>query len=133
MVLFNLCLLLLFMCLSLKNSEDIYQVPILLAVDGHRRCEKWIRNNVVDSKESKTTSWFKRFIGREQKPEVTWPFPFVEGRLFILTLRAGVDGYHINVGGEHVTSFAYRTVCWLIIRKSDVYALIAFQHLHQCI
>ncbi|XP_039009155.1 hydroxyproline O-galactosyltransferase GALT2-like [Hibiscus syriacus] len=85
-----------------KDDED-------MLVDGQRRCEKWIRNDVADSKESKTTSWFRRFIGREQKPEVTWPFPFVEGRLFILTLRAGVDGYHINVGGQHVTSFTYRT------------------------
>ncbi|XVF40063.1 hypothetical protein PTKIN_Ptkin01aG0082300 [Pterospermum kingtungense] len=85
-----------------KDDED-------MLVDGHRRCEKWIRNNAVDSKESKTTSWFQRFIGREQKPEVTWPFPFAEGRLFVLTLRAGVDGYHIIVGGRHVTSFAYRT------------------------
>ncbi|XP_050232701.1 hydroxyproline O-galactosyltransferase GALT2 [Mercurialis annua] len=79
-----------------------------MLVDGFRRCEKWMRNDIVDSKESKTTSWFKRFIGREQKPEVTWPFSFVEDRLFILTLRAGVDGYHINVGGRHVTSFPYR-------------------------
>ncbi|KAF5475088.1 hypothetical protein F2P56_006933 [Juglans regia] len=85
-----------------NNDDD-------MLVDGHGRCEKWMRNDIVDSKESKTTSWFKRFIGREQKPEVTWPFPFVEGRLFILTLRAGVDGYHISVGGRHVTSFPYRT------------------------
>ncbi|GMY37996.1 hydroxyproline O-galactosyltransferase GALT2 [Fagus crenata] len=85
-----------------KSDEDIL-------VDGYGRCEKWMRNDIVDSKESKTTSWFKRFIGREQKPEVTWPFPFVEGRLFIMTLRAGVDGYHISVGGRHVTSFPYRT------------------------
>ncbi|KAJ9153138.1 hypothetical protein P3X46_026614 [Hevea brasiliensis] len=84
-----------------KKDED-------MLVDGFMRCEKWMRNDIVDSKESKTTSWFKRFIGRKQKPEVTWPFPFVEGRLFILTLRAGVDGYHINVGGRHVTSFPYR-------------------------
>ncbi|OIW15263.1 hypothetical protein TanjilG_16513 [Lupinus angustifolius] len=80
-----------------------------MLVDGYRRCEKWMRNDIVDSKESKTASWFKRFIGREQKPEVTWQFPFIEGRLFILTLHAGVDGYHINVGGRHVTSFPYRT------------------------
>ncbi|CAN0874917.1 Hydroxyproline O-galactosyltransferase GALT2 [Linum grandiflorum] len=85
-----------------KKDED-------MMVDGYVRCEKWMRRDVVDSKESKTTSWFKRFIGREQKPDVTWSFPFVEGRLFILTLRAGVDGYHINVGGRHVTSFPYRT------------------------
>ncbi|KAL6991573.1 Hydroxyproline O-galactosyltransferase galt2 [Sarracenia purpurea var. burkii] len=84
-----------------KNDDD-------MLVDGHVRCEKWMRNDVVDSKESKTTSWFNRFIGRLQKPEVTWPFPFVEGRLFVLTVRAGVDGYHINVAGRHVTSFPYR-------------------------
>ncbi|GJV25257.1 hydroxyproline O-galactosyltransferase GALT2 [Tanacetum coccineum] len=80
-----------------------------MLVDGFPRCEKWMRNDVVDSKESRTSSWFKRFIGRAQKPEVTWPFPFVEGKLFVLTIRAGVDGYHINVGGRHVTSFPYRT------------------------
>ncbi|KAF6167457.1 hypothetical protein GIB67_031658 [Kingdonia uniflora] len=88
--------------LSSKNEDDVL-------VDGFRRCEKWMRSGIVDSKESKTTSWFKRFIGREQKPEVTWPFAFVEGRLFVLTVRAGVDGYHINVGGRHMTSFPYRT------------------------
>ncbi|KAF5203645.1 Hydroxyproline o-galactosyltransferase [Thalictrum thalictroides] len=80
-----------------------------LLVDGFPRCEKWTRTDVVGSKESKTTSWFKRFVGREQKPEVTWPFAFVEGRLFVLTVRAGVEGYHISVGGRHVTSFPYRT------------------------
>ncbi|XP_059665809.1 hydroxyproline O-galactosyltransferase GALT2 [Cornus florida] len=88
--------------LASKNDDD-------MLVDGYLRCEKWMRNNAVDSKESKTTSWFRRFIGRAQKPKVTWPFPFVEGRLFVLTVRAGVDGYHINVGGRHVTSFPYRT------------------------
>lgn len=85
-----------------KNEDDVL-------VDGFPRCEKWMRNDIVDSKGSRTTSWFKRFIGRAQKPEVTWPFPFVEGKLFVLTVRAGVDGYHIIVGGRHVTSFPYRT------------------------
>ncbi|KAK1422793.1 hypothetical protein QVD17_18080 [Tagetes erecta] len=79
-----------------------------MLVDGFPRCEKWMRNN-VDSKESRTSSWFKRFIGRAQKPEMTWPFPFVEGKLFVLTIRAGVEGYHIIVGGRHYTSFPYRT------------------------
>ncbi|CAN8231205.1 unnamed protein product [Cochlearia groenlandica] len=82
-----------------------------MLVDGFQRCEKWTKNDIidmVDSKESKTTSWFKRFIGREQKPEVTWQFPFAEGKVFVLTLRAGIDGFHINVGGRHVTSFPYR-------------------------
>ncbi|XP_073008832.1 hydroxyproline O-galactosyltransferase GALT2 isoform X1 [Typha latifolia] len=78
-------------------------------VDGFRKCEKWVRNDMVDSKESKTTSWLRRFIGRAKKPAMTWPYPFVESRLFVLTIQAGVEGYHIFVGGRHVTSFPYRT------------------------
>lgn len=90
---------------------------IVLAVDGFVRCEKWMRSDIIDSRETKTTSWFKRFIGREQKPEVAWPFPFQEGRLFILTLRAGLEGYHVNVGGRHVSSFHYRPVCLSVMKK----------------
>ncbi|KAL8468573.1 hypothetical protein ACS0TY_031679 [Phlomoides rotata] len=85
-----------------SNSDDD------ILVDGHLRCEKWMRNDVIDTKESKIFSWFERFIGRAKKPEVTWPFPFREGRMFVLTIRAGVDGFHINAGGRHVTSFPYR-------------------------
>ncbi|KAJ6840017.1 hydroxyproline O-galactosyltransferase GALT2 [Iris pallida] len=77
-------------------------------VDGFRKCEKWLRNDIVESKESKTTSWLNRFIGRAKKPEMTWPFPFLEDKLFVLTLRAGMEGYHIYVGGHHITSFPYR-------------------------
>lgn len=69
-----------------------------------------MRSDITDTKESKIFSWFERFIGRAKKPEVTWPFPFREGRMFVLTIRAGVDGYHINAGGRHVTSFPYRMV-----------------------
>ncbi|KAL3643680.1 Hydroxyproline O-galactosyltransferase galt2 [Castilleja foliolosa] len=88
-----------------KSDDDIRA----LAVDGHIRCEKWVRNDIIDTKESKKPlSWFERFIGRAKKPEVTWPFPFREGRMFVLSIRAGVDGFHINAGGRHVTSFPYR-------------------------
>lgn len=86
--------------LASKDDED--------TVDGFRKCEKWVRSDIVDSKESKTTSWLKRFIGRAKKPAMTWPFPFAEDRLFILTLRAGVEGYHVTMGGRHITSFPYR-------------------------
>ncbi|KAL9670191.1 hypothetical protein QQ045_007742 [Rhodiola kirilowii] len=79
-----------------------------MLVDGYKKCEKWMRNAGPDSKESKTSSWLKRFIGREQKPDVVWPFPFIEGKLFILTLRAGLEGYHVSVGGRHLSSFPYR-------------------------
>ncbi|GAB4829394.1 Hydroxyproline O-galactosyltransferase galt2 [Ancistrocladus abbreviatus] len=79
-----------------------------MLIDGYKRCEKWMGNDPIDQKESKTTSWFKRFIGRKQKPEMAWPFPFGEGRMFILTVRAGIEGYHISVGGRHISSFPYR-------------------------
>jgi len=77
-------------------------------VDGFRKCEGWERQDIVESKETKTSSWFNRFIGREKKPEMTWPFPFSEGKMFVLTIQAGVEGYHINVGGRHVASFPHR-------------------------
>jgi len=99
-------------CLIYSVKLGNFQVLMwFCTVDGYRRCEKWMHNDVVGPKESKTTSWFKRFIGRKKKPELTWPFPFAEGKMFILTVRAGLEGYHINVGGRHVTSFPYRTVC----------------------
>lgn len=78
-------------------------------VDGSVKCEKWIRDDNEGPKESKTTWWLNRFIGREVKPTMDWPFPFAEERLFVLTLRAGLEGYHMNVDGRHVTSFPYRT------------------------
>ncbi|KAK3137014.1 hypothetical protein QOZ80_5BG0446540 [Eleusine coracana subsp. coracana] len=77
-------------------------------VDGFKRCEKWERPDMVNSKETKTSSWLNRFIGRAKKPEMTWPYPFSEGKMFVLTIQAGVEGYHINVGGRHVASFPHR-------------------------
>ncbi|ONK67330.1 uncharacterized protein A4U43_C06F19030 [Asparagus officinalis] len=78
------------------------------AVDGYNKCERWERADTSDLKESKTTSWFSRFIGRAKKPAITWPFPFAEGKLFVMTLQARKEGYHIYVGGRHITSFLYR-------------------------
>ncbi|XP_051184422.1 hydroxyproline O-galactosyltransferase GALT2 [Lolium perenne] len=77
-------------------------------VDGFPKCEKWERRGTVDSKEMKSASWFNRFIGRAKKPEMSWPYPFLEGKMFVLTIQAGVEGYHINVGGRHVASFPHR-------------------------
>ncbi|KAL3585047.1 hypothetical protein D5086_011914 [Populus alba] len=91
-----------------KKDED-------MLVDEHVRCEKWMRDDNVDSKESKTASWFKRFIGREQKPEVTWPFPFCGGRIVypdlacwclmdtILLLGAACDLISISSGTKLIT------------------------------
>ncbi|XWS48090.1 hypothetical protein CRYUN_Cryun13aG0043000 [Craigia yunnanensis] len=78
-------------------------------VDGQVKCEKWIRDDNDHSEESKATWWLKRLIGRTKKVTVDWPFPFAEGKLFVLTLCAGFEGYHVNVDGRHITSFPYRT------------------------
>lgn len=86
-----------------------------MIVDGEVKCEKWKRedegSNGDGSDESKTTWWLNRIMGRRKKMVAhDWPFPFVEGKLFVLTLRAGMEGYHISVNGRHITSFPYRTV-----------------------
>ncbi|KAK8529499.1 hypothetical protein V6N13_102413 [Hibiscus sabdariffa] len=78
-------------------------------VDGQVKCEKWIRDDDNGSEESKATWWLKRLIGRTNKVTFDWSYPFVEGKLFVLTLSAGLEGYHVIVDGRHVTSFPYRT------------------------
>ncbi|GER54868.1 galactosyltransferase family protein, partial [Striga asiatica] len=77
-------------------------------VDGQVKCEKWIRDDDDGSEESKAVWWLKRLIGRTKKVSVDWPFPFAENKLFVLTLIAGLEGYHINVDGRHISSFPYR-------------------------
>ncbi|EOA39841.1 hypothetical protein CARUB_v10008510mg [Capsella rubella] len=84
------------------------------SVDGEVKCEKWKRDddggNGDGSDESKKTWWLNRLMGRRKKMIAhDWPFPFAEGKLFVLTLRAGMEGYHISVNGRHITSFPYRT------------------------
>ncbi|KAL1317387.1 hypothetical protein HN51_069467 [Arachis hypogaea] len=78
-------------------------------VDGLVKCEKWIRDDDSHSEEWKATWWLNRLIGRKKEVTVDWPYPFAEGKLFVLTISAGLEGYHISVDGRHVTSFPYRT------------------------
>ncbi|KAJ0104781.1 hypothetical protein Patl1_17893 [Pistacia atlantica] len=82
-------------------------------VDGLVKCESWTANNDNLAENSKLKWWenMNRFLGVKNKVTVgfEWPFPFVEDNLFVLTLRAGFEGYHVDVGGNHITSFPYRT------------------------
>ncbi|KAJ7943550.1 Hydroxyproline O-galactosyltransferase [Quillaja saponaria] len=78
-------------------------------VDGQVKCEKWIRNDDNHSEESRATWWLNRLIDQTKKVTVDWAYPFTEGNLFVLTLNAGLEGYHVSVDGRHVTSFPYRT------------------------
>ncbi|GAY36523.1 hypothetical protein CUMW_022670 [Citrus unshiu] len=82
---------------------------VTVVVDGKVKCEKWIRDDDEHSEESKAAWWLNRLIGRTKKVTVEWPYPFSEGNLFVLTIAAGLEGYHITVDGRHVTSFPYRT------------------------
>lgn len=78
-------------------------------VDGQVKCEKWIHDDDNRSEEWKATWWLNRLMGRKKVVPVEWPYPFAEGKLFVLTISAGLEGYHITVDGRHVTSFPYRT------------------------
>lgn len=105
-------------CLSFKYYE----------VDGQVKCEKWIRDDDDHMEESKAVWWLNRLIGMAKKVSIDWPYPFAEGKLFVLTLSAGFDGYRVNVDGRHVTSFPYRTVSTLL---TSPYILINAGHLRK--
>ncbi|CAG7871401.1 unnamed protein product [Brassica rapa] len=81
-------------------------------VDGQVKCEKWVRDDSIASKEEPSkadTWWLSRLVGRSKRVTVEWPFPFTVDKLFVLTLSAGLEGFHVSVDGKHVTSFPYRT------------------------
>ncbi|XP_052162853.1 hydroxyproline O-galactosyltransferase GALT6-like [Oryza glaberrima] len=92
-----------------QRCEGYASRPADETVDGQLKCEKWIRDDDKKSEESKMKWWVKRLIGRPKDVHISWPYPFAEGKLFVLTLTAGLEGYHVNVDGLHVTSFPYRT------------------------
>ncbi|ONM10434.1 Hydroxyproline O-galactosyltransferase GALT4 [Zea mays] len=75
-------------------------------VDGELKCDEWIRDGNNETQESRMKRWLNRLIGR---PKVNRPYPFAEGKRFVLVITAGLEGYHVNVDGRHVTSFPYRT------------------------
>ncbi|CAN8291662.1 unnamed protein product [Cochlearia groenlandica] len=87
------------------------------SVDGEVKCERWKRDDDDDDDdddgdddESKKLWWLKRLMSKRKK-KITheWPYPFEQEKLFVLTLLAGMEGYHISVDGRHITSFPYRT------------------------
>ena len=51
-----------------------------------------------------------RVAGQSSRGLIDWPYPFVEGELFALTISSGLEGYHVQVDGRHVASFPYRVV-----------------------
>lgn len=80
------------------------------------KCEKWVRDDSSIASKEETSSkkadtwWLSRLVGRSKRVTVEWPFPFTVDKLFVLTLSAGLEGFHVSVDGKHVSSFPYRTV-----------------------
>ncbi|XP_022638846.1 hydroxyproline O-galactosyltransferase GALT6 isoform X2 [Vigna radiata var. radiata] len=69
-------------------------------VDEQVKCEKWIRDDDSHTEEAKATWWLTRLIGRTKKVTVDWPYPFVEGRLFVLTGFSLEDATGLSVKGD---------------------------------
>ncbi|XP_066386477.1 hydroxyproline O-galactosyltransferase GALT6-like [Miscanthus floridulus] len=77
-------------------------------VDGLVICEEW-SGNIGGASEELKRSWLQnRVAGKNNRNWIHWPYPFLEEELFVLTLSAGLEGYHFHVDGKHVTSFPYR-------------------------
>ncbi|KAI5055138.1 hypothetical protein GOP47_0030283 [Adiantum capillus-veneris] len=98
-------------------------------VEGLLNCERWIQE---DGDGDEPSWWLRRLIERKEKPEMSWRYPFVQKRSFILTVRAGLEGYHMSVDGKHVSSFRYQpglseeiTVASYVGGDVDLQALIA--------
>ncbi|EFJ23513.1 beta-1,3-galactosyltransferase-like protein [Selaginella moellendorffii] len=91
------------------------------AVDGLPRCENWLREEEGSSSKGSSSNaatripgknantWLNTWIPEPEKGGLDWRYPFAEERLFVLTIRAGWEGYHVSVDGRHITSFPYRT------------------------
>lgn len=78
-------------------------------VDGLPKCEKWLREDDQKPVSSKRSWWLGRLVGRSDKETLEWEYPLAENREFVLTIRAGVEGFHVTIDGRHISSFPYRT------------------------
>ncbi|KAF8681863.1 hypothetical protein HU200_045308 [Digitaria exilis] len=77
-------------------------------VDGLVKCEEW-SGSIGDASEELKRLWLRNHIaGKKSRNWIDWPYPFKEDELFVLTLSAGLEGYHFHVDGKHLTSFPYR-------------------------
>ncbi|KAF5958550.1 hypothetical protein HYC85_005775 [Camellia sinensis] len=75
------------------------------AVLGNKKVDELSQCNQMVGKDGNVSMWAsmtqKRF-----KPQGY--FPFKQGYMSVMTLRAGEEGLHMTVDGKHTTSFAYR-------------------------
>ncbi|KAM7269120.1 hypothetical protein ACFE04_024617 [Oxalis oulophora] len=50
-----------------RLSPGLFLRAAVYVVDGHVKCEKWIRDDDGNSEESKAAWWLNRLIGRKKK------------------------------------------------------------------
>lgn len=77
-------------------------------VDGLPKCEKWLRGDDKKPASTQKSWWLGRLVGHSDKETLEWEYPLSEGREFVLTIRAGVEGFHLTIDGRHISSFPYR-------------------------
>eukprot|EP00249_Psilotum_nudum_P022360 c28485_g1_i2 orf=183-2384(+) len=92
-------------CVGLASEDDDDDGT----VDGLSKCENWNLDDEEGPKASMTTWWFDKLIGHAGSLTMDRQYPFLEHRMFVMTVRAGMEGYHITVDGRHIASFPYRT------------------------
>ncbi|CAM0876985.1 unnamed protein product [Alopecurus aequalis] len=94
-----------------QRCEGLASRPDDDKVDGELKCERWTRwdDGAKSEESSKMNWWLNSLIGTPDKALVHSAYPFAEGKQFVLTITAGLEGYHVNVDGRHVASFPYRT------------------------
>ncbi len=97
------------MILLVVNAD--FDVCCHCVVDGQLKCEKWLREDDSKPQDSKKSWWLNRSMGHSGEESLVWDYPFAEGRLFVLTISAGLEGFHLMIDGRHITSFPYRLVC----------------------
>lgn len=79
-------------------------------VDEYVSCEKWLQiedDQKLSNMLAKKHWWLAGGVEKE-KPEPE--YPLVEGRDFSLAIKAGVEGFHVFIDADHISSFPYRTV-----------------------
>ena len=98
-------------------------------VDGLRRCERWVldeEKEKVSKEVVKPASLLDRLMGFSEKSNVYWSYPFAENQSFVMTIRAGWEGYHMSVDGRHIASSPYRTVSHIYTLKVHFLMIVSF-------
>ncbi|XP_052189506.1 beta-1,3-galactosyltransferase GALT1-like isoform X2 [Diospyros lotus] len=83
--------------LSNKKVDELKQCNWMVGKDGNQK--------PISFGSSNASMWSSLARNRIKKRRYV---PFKQGYLFVMTLRAGEEGFQMSIDGMHMTSFAYR-------------------------